>query len=58
MFGAALMGIGGVVALGCSIGQGLTAFSTLAYSAPVTLAALVAGTVLGLRRLVTGFQPD
>ncbi len=58
VFGAALMGIGGVVALGCSIGQGLTAFSTLAYSAPVTLAALVAGTVLGLRRLVTGFQPD
>ncbi|MBK1634439.1 YeeE/YedE family protein [Rhodovulum adriaticum] len=56
--GAALMGIGGVVALGCSVGQGATAFSTLAYSAPVTLAAIVAGAALGLRRLIAGFQPD
>jgi len=58
MFGAALMGIGGVIALGCSVGQGLTAFSTLAFSAPVALAAIAVGTVLGLRRLMTGFQPD
>lgn len=58
MFGAALMGIGGVVAMGCSIGQGLSAFSTLAYSAPVTLAAIIIGAIFGLRRLVTGFQPD
>ncbi|SIO04569.1 hypothetical protein SAMN05444722_0222 [Rhodovulum sp. ES.010] len=56
--GAALMGIGGVVALGCSVGQGATAFSTLAYSAPVTLAAICAGALLGLRRLIAGFQPD
>ncbi len=52
------MGVGGVIALGCSIGQGLSAFSTLAYSAPVTIAAISAGGLLGLRRLVTGFQPD
>lgn len=58
MFGAALMGIGGVVSIGCSIGQGLSAFSTLAYSAPVTLAAIIIGAIFGLRRLVTGFQPD
>lgn len=56
--GAALMGIGGVVAMGCSIGQGVTAFATLAYSAPVTLAAIYAGAFLGLRRLIAGFQPD
>lgn len=56
--GAALMGIGGVVALGCSVGQGATAFSTLAYSAPVTLAAICAGAMLGLKRLIAGFQPD
>ncbi|MBL3572711.1 YeeE/YedE family protein [Rhodovulum sulfidophilum] len=56
--GAALMGIGGVVALGCTIGQGLTAFATLAWSAPVTLAAIAAGAVFGLRRLIAGFQPD
>jgi uncharacterized membrane protein YedE/YeeE len=58
MSGAALMGIGGVIALGCSIGQGLTAFSTLAYSAPVTLLAITVGAIIGLRRLVSGFQPD
>ncbi|RAP42037.1 YeeE/YedE family protein [Rhodovulum viride] len=56
--GAALMGVGGVVALGCSVGQGITAFATLAWSAPVTLAAISAGAVFGLRRLIAGFQPD
>lgn len=58
MFGAALMGVGGVIALGCTVGQGLTAFSTLSYSAPVTLGAIVLGAIVGLRRLVSGFQPD
>lgn len=58
MMGAALMGIGGVVALGCTVGQGITAFSTLSYSAPVTLASIAVGGVFGLRRLVSGFQPD
>ncbi len=58
MSGAALMGVGGVTALGCSIGQGLTAFSTLTFSAPVTLAAIVVGAIIGLRRLVHGFQPE
>lgn len=56
--GAVLMGIGGVVAVGCSIGQGVSAFSTLAFSGPVTLAAIVAGAVLGLRNLLAGFQPE
>jgi len=58
MFGAALMGIGGVLALGCTIGQGITAFSTLSYSAPVTLLAIIIGAIIGLRRLVSGFQPE
>ncbi len=57
VFGAFLMGVGGVLALGCSIGQGLTAFSVLSYSAPVTLAAIVVGSVLGLRQLIHGFSP-
>ncbi|AMY70412.1 YeeE/YedE family protein [Frigidibacter mobilis] len=56
--GAALMGVGGVVAVGCSVGQGVTAFATLAWSGPVTLAAIVAGALLGLRQLMLGFQPD
>jgi uncharacterized membrane protein YedE/YeeE len=50
--GAALMGIGGAVAMGCSIGQGVTGMAVLAWSAPVTLAAIVAGGLLGLRGLI------
>ncbi len=56
--GAALMGIGGTLALGCSVGQGVTAMATLAVSAPVTLAAIAAGALFGLRQLIGGFQPD
>jgi uncharacterized membrane protein YedE/YeeE len=56
--GAALMGVGGVVAMGCSVGQGLSAFATLAYSAPVTLGAIVAGGLVGLRHMIQGFQPE
>ncbi|MCR9088763.1 MAG: YeeE/YedE family protein [Rhodobacteraceae bacterium] len=56
--GAFLMGIGGVIAAGCSIGQGLTAFATLAYSGPVTLACIGIGALIGLRQLITSFQPD
>ena len=56
--GAALMGIGGVVAMGCSVGQGVTGFATLAWSGPVTLAAIAAGALVGLRRLIAGFQPE
>lgn len=54
IFGASLMGIGGVVALGCSIGQGMTAFAALTWSAPVTLGAIFIGAMLGLRQLIHG----
>lgn len=56
MSGAVLMGVGGIIALGCSIGQGASAFATLAFSAPVTLAAIVVGALFGLRQLVRGFH--
>lgn len=52
--GATLMGFGGVTALGCTIGQGLTGLSTLALSAPLALGAIFAGAWLGLRYLATG----
>ncbi|MFD1341890.1 YeeE/YedE family protein [Litorisediminicola beolgyonensis] len=55
--GAALMGGGAVVAMGCTVGQGLSAFSVLAFSAPVTAAAIFAGAALGLRHLIWGFSP-
>lgn len=54
--GAALMGIGGVLAMGCSVGQGVTGFAALAWSGPVTLAAIAAGATLGLRQLIGGFD--
>jgi hypothetical protein len=47
--GAALMGIGGVMALGCSIGQGLTGISTLALASFVAVAGILVGSGLGLR---------
>lgn len=55
--GAALMGAGAVIALGCTIGQGISAFSMLAFSAPLVFASIIAGAALGLRQLIEGFQP-
>ena len=49
--GAALMGIGGAMALGCTIGQGVTGLSTLALGSIITTAALIVGGVHGLRYL-------
>ena len=57
VLGAVLMGIGAVVAVGCTVGQGLSAASLLAVSAPVTMAAIFAGAAIGLRQLITGFLP-
>ncbi|MEH6774906.1 MAG: YeeE/YedE family protein [Cereibacter changlensis] len=55
--GAVLMGVGGVVAMGCSIGQGVTGIATLAWSGPVTLLSIVVGAMIGLRQLIAGFNP-
>lgn len=54
--GAVLMGVGAVVAMGCSVGQGLSAFSLLTWSAPVSVAAIFAGAAVGLRHLIIGFR--
>lgn len=43
MAGGALMGIGGALALGCSIGQGLTGLSTLAPASFVAAGGILAG---------------
>ena len=55
ILGAALMGAGAVVAMGCTIGQGISAISVLAFSGPVTLAAIGLGAAIGLRQLIEGF---
>jgi uncharacterized protein len=49
LVGAVLMGVGGVTALGCTVGQGLSGVSTLSLGSFVALAAIIAGAVLALR---------
>jgi uncharacterized membrane protein YedE/YeeE len=49
LVGAALMGVGGVTALGCTIGQGLSGVSTLSLTSFVALGAILLGAVLALR---------
>ena len=47
--GALLMGFGGVTAMGCTIGQGLTGVSTLAVGSFIALAGIVGGCVATLK---------
>jgi uncharacterized protein len=47
--GGALMGIGGALALGCSIGQGITGVSTLAIGSFAAALGIVAGAAVGMR---------
>jgi uncharacterized membrane protein YedE/YeeE len=54
LLGGALMGIGGVLAQGCTIGQGLSAASTLSVTAPLFIASVLVGAKLGLLHLIEG----
>ena len=47
--GGILMGFGGVTALGCTIGQGITGVSTLAVGSFLALAAIIGGCVAAIR---------
>lgn len=47
--GAVLMGVGGAMAYGCSIGQGLTGLSTLGMPSFVAVAGILSGAALALR---------
>jgi uncharacterized membrane protein YedE/YeeE len=49
LVGAVLMGVGGVTALGCTVGQGLTGLSTLALGSVLTLLAILGGAVAALK---------
>ena len=46
--GAVLMGVGGVTAMGCTIGQGLSGVSTLALGSFIALAGIIVGAVAAL----------
>ena len=54
LLGSAAMGAGGVTALGCTIGQGISGVSTLAMSPIIALASIFAGAIFGLYWLMTG----
>jgi hypothetical protein len=51
LFGAAMMGVGGVLALGCTIGQAITGLSTLAIGSLIAFAAIIAGGVAGIKSM-------
>ena len=52
LIGAVLMGFGGVTALGCTIGQGLSGLSTLAIGSVIAVSGIIAGSVATLKYLV------
>ena len=47
--GAAVMGAGGAMAYGCSVGQGLTGLSTLSLASFIAVAGILIGSAAGLR---------
>ena len=49
LVGATMMGIGGVTAMGCTVGQGLSGISTLSLTSFVAVAAIIVGAVVALR---------
>ena len=54
MIGGAIMGVGGIMALGCTIGQGVTGMSTLALGSLIALLSIIAGGVFGMKYLEEG----
>ena len=49
MLGGVAMGLGGVLALGCTIGQGVTGMSTLALGSLVSLISIIAGSAVTMK---------
>lgn len=47
--GAILMGFGGVLAMGCTVGQGITGVSTLAIGSIITLVSIILGSALTMK---------
>jgi hypothetical protein len=56
MGGAVAMGLGAVLAAGCSVGQGLSALSLLSTTAPIVAASIWIGAWIGLRHLIFGLE--
>ena len=49
LIGGLLMGFGGITALGCTIGQGISGFSTLAAGSIMTFLAIIAGSAATMK---------
>ena len=49
VLGGILMGFGGITALGCTIGQGISGLSTLALGSIITFAAIIAGSAATIK---------
>lgn len=58
LVGAALMGFGGVTALGCTVGQGLSGISTLAVGSLLALPGFIFGAYLALHYLKIRLAPN
>ena len=58
LVGAMLMGFGGVTALGCTIGQGLSGLSTLAIGSFIAVTGIMAGSVATLKYLLWKMEQD
>jgi uncharacterized membrane protein YedE/YeeE len=54
MLGGAMMGVGGVLALGCTVGQGLSGLSTLSLGSFLATGSIISGGILGVRYLESG----
>ena len=52
--GAVLMGSGGALAGGCTVGQGLSGLSTMSFESALAVAAILFGGLRGVRYLETG----
>ncbi len=49
LIGATLMGFGGILGMGCTIGQGITGVSTLAIGSLLTLVSIILGSALTMK---------
>ncbi len=54
LYGAALMGVGGVLALGCTVGQGMTGVTTLSLGSYLAWLSIVAGGYVGMKTYEEG----
>ena len=57
LVGAALMGFGGVTAVGCTVGQGLSGLSTLALNSFIAFPGFILGAYIGLQYLQWRLSP-